>query len=83
RRARSAWKVAHSRALGPGITELPPERLGKARKASDRRNSASASVRKCPHVGSTDRGHRGRAELSTGSTSESAGRQNGTKSSFP
>ncbi|EJK47853.1 hypothetical protein THAOC_33402, partial [Thalassiosira oceanica] len=47
----SAWKVAHSKALGPGITKRPPERPGKARKASIRRKSDSSLRQRVPFNG--------------------------------
>ncbi|EJK56520.1 hypothetical protein THAOC_23576 [Thalassiosira oceanica] len=46
--ARSAWKVAHSRAPGPGITERASEGPGKAVKRAFVENSTLASVRNCP-----------------------------------
>ncbi|EJK47870.1 hypothetical protein THAOC_33383, partial [Thalassiosira oceanica] len=46
--ARSAWKVAHPKALGPGITERASQRPGKARKAIIRRKLDSGLRQKVP-----------------------------------
>ncbi|EJK54803.1 hypothetical protein THAOC_25538, partial [Thalassiosira oceanica] len=48
RSARSAWKVAHSKAPGPGITERASEGPGKARKACFRRKFASSLRQRVP-----------------------------------
>ncbi|EJK68714.1 hypothetical protein THAOC_10082, partial [Thalassiosira oceanica] len=48
RSARSAWKVAPSRALGLGITERPPERPGKVRKVSVCRKFDSSLRQRVP-----------------------------------
>ncbi|EJK60086.1 hypothetical protein THAOC_19624 [Thalassiosira oceanica] len=46
--ARSAYRVAHSRAPGPGTTERASEGPGKAVKRAFVENSTLASVRNCP-----------------------------------
>jgi len=48
RSARSAYRVAHSKAPGPGITERASDRPGKAPEAGNRRNLTAASVRERP-----------------------------------
>ncbi|EJK58301.1 hypothetical protein THAOC_21590 [Thalassiosira oceanica] len=53
--ARSAWKVALSRALGPGITDGVSEGPGKARKARIRRKFDIGLRQKAPFVGKTRR----------------------------
>ncbi|EJK47300.1 hypothetical protein THAOC_33988, partial [Thalassiosira oceanica] len=85
--ARSAWKVALSRALGQESTERASERPDKAHKASKCRDFATGLGQKQPETGialgplrtcragQTD-------EVSEGSRIDWSGR-NGTKSSFP
>ncbi|EJK63474.1 hypothetical protein THAOC_15861, partial [Thalassiosira oceanica] len=53
RSARSGWKVAPSRALGPGITERASEGSGKARKACFRRKFDSSLRQRVPFLGIT------------------------------
>ncbi|EJK73778.1 hypothetical protein THAOC_04578, partial [Thalassiosira oceanica] len=80
RSGRSAWKVAPSRALGPGIAERAPERPGKARKASNRRKFDSSLRQRVPFVGKT----RPAADLNRSCRAwpNRRCRRNGTKSSF-
>ncbi|EJK61236.1 hypothetical protein THAOC_18318, partial [Thalassiosira oceanica] len=54
--ARSTWKVAHSRALGPGIAERASEGPGKARKASIHRKFGFGLRQRAPFVGNATRG---------------------------
>ncbi|EJK53654.1 hypothetical protein THAOC_26862, partial [Thalassiosira oceanica] len=54
RSARSAWKVAHSKAPGPGITERASEGPGKARKARIRRKFDSSLRQRVPFIGKRD-----------------------------
>ncbi|EJK55460.1 hypothetical protein THAOC_24810 [Thalassiosira oceanica] len=56
RSARSAWKVAHSKALGPRIIERPPNGPGRPLRRAFVENSTAASVRECPFSAKRARG---------------------------
>ncbi|EJK65245.1 hypothetical protein THAOC_13919 [Thalassiosira oceanica] len=56
---RSAWKVAHSEAPGPGITERALEGTGKARKGCIRRKFATCLRQRVPFIGNTRPARRG------------------------
>ncbi|EJK44195.1 hypothetical protein THAOC_37288, partial [Thalassiosira oceanica] len=77
RSARSAWKVAHSKVPGPGITERASERPGKARKACFRRKFASSLRQRVPFIGKTPA-----ADHESCRGPNSTGSRNWTKSSF-
>ncbi|EJK56050.1 hypothetical protein THAOC_24133 [Thalassiosira oceanica] len=76
----SSYRVAHSRALGPGITERVPERPGKARKACFRRKFDGGLRQELPLVGKTRGAAADTRSCRAGQTRR--GLQNWTKSSL-
>ncbi|EJK72375.1 hypothetical protein THAOC_06099, partial [Thalassiosira oceanica] len=83
RSARSAWKEALSRALGPGIAGRVLERPGKARKASIHRKLDSGLRQRVPLVVGKTRPAAPTSIVLCGRTAEfSTGSRNCTKSSF-
>ncbi|EJK51113.1 hypothetical protein THAOC_29749, partial [Thalassiosira oceanica] len=81
-RARSVWKVALSKALGPGSTGRASGRPGKVRKASNGRDSATGLGQKRPRGRQSARPARGRVVWDEPPNFD-PGCRIWTKSSFP